>query len=87
MVIYALEKASKKDKKRLLEILDKHTDDLKERKEAIEIIKKYGSIEYAKKMTKKIIKDSWQDAKKLLPQSKAKEKLEEFVNYLIERKI
>ena len=87
MVIHALEKASQKDKKRLLEILDKHTDDFEERKEAIEIIKKYGSIEYAKKMVKKIIKDSWQDAKKLLPKSKAKKKLEEFVNYLIERKM
>lgn len=86
MVIHALEKANKKDRKRLLEILDKHTDDLEEKKEAIEIIKKYGSIEYAKKMAQKIIKESWQEVEKLLPQSKAKEKLEEFVNYLIERK-
>ena len=87
MVIHTLEKASKKDKKRLLEILDKHTADLKERKEAIQIIKKYGSIEYAKKVAQKIIKDSWQNAEKLLPKSEAKIKLEEFVNYLIERKI
>ncbi|MDI6591477.1 MAG: polyprenyl synthetase family protein [Patescibacteria group bacterium] len=87
MVIHTLQKANKKDKKRLLEILDKHTDDLKERKEAIEIIKKYGSIEYARKVARKIIKESWKDAEKLLPKSKAKEKLEEFVNYLIERRI
>lgn len=87
MVIHVLEKASQRDKKRLLEILDKHTDDLKERKEAIEIIKKYGSIEYARKVAQKIIKESWQEADKLLPESKAKEKLAEFVNYLIERKV
>jgi len=87
MVIHTLEKANRKDKKRLLEILNKHTDDLKERKEAIEIIKKYGSIEYARKVARKIIKESWKDAEKLLPQSKAKEKLEDFVNYLIERRI
>lgn len=87
MVIHTLGKASPKDKKRLLEILDKHTDDLKERKEAIEIIKKYGSIDYARKVAQKIIKESWQEAEKLLPESKAKRKLEEFVNYLIERKV
>lgn len=87
MVIHTLEKASKEDKKRLLEILDKHTDDLKERKEAIEIIKKYGSIEYAKKVAQKIIKESWQEADKLLPKSRAKTKLADFVNYLIERKV
>ncbi len=87
MIIHALKKASKKDEKRLLEILDKHTDNLEERKEAIQIIKKYGSIEYAKKVARKIIEDSWQDAEKLLSKSKAKTKLEEFVNYLIERRI
>lgn len=87
MVIHALKKANKKDKKRLIEILDKHTDDLNERREAIEIINKYGSVEYAKKVAKKIIKDAWREAEKLLPESKAKKRLYEFVNYLIERKI
>lgn len=86
MVIRTLGKASKKDRKRLSEILDKHTDNLKERKEAIEIIKKYGSIDYARKVAQKIIKESWQDAEKLLSESKAKAKLEEFINYLIKRK-
>jgi len=87
MVIHTLRKASQRDKKRLLEILDKHTDSLEERKEAIEIIKKYSSIEYAKKVALRIIKESWSEAEKLLPESKTKEKLEELVNYLIERKI
>jgi len=31
-VIHTLRKTNKKDKKRLLEILDKHTDNLKERR-------------------------------------------------------
>jgi len=87
MVIHTLKKASKKDKKRLIEILDKHTDDLKERREAIEIINKYGSVEYAKKVAKKIIKDAWEEAEKLLPETKAKKRLYQFINYLIERKV
>jgi len=86
IVIHALKKASSKDKKRLLEILNKHTNNLKERNEAIEIIKRYGSIDYARKVARKIVRGSWQDAEKLLPDSKAKAKLEEFINYLIERK-
>jgi len=87
MIIHTLEKAGQKDREKLLKILDKHTDNLKERREAIEIIKKYGSIEYAKEVARKIVKDSWQEAEKLLPQSKAKVRLEQFVNYLIERKV
>lgn len=87
MVIHTLKKATRKDKKRLIEILNKHTDDPEERKEAIDIINKYGSVEYAKKIAKKIIKESWSKAEKLLEESKAKNRLREFVNFLIERKV
>ena len=85
MVINTLKKATKKDKKRLIEILNKHTDDLEERKEAIEIIKKYDSIEYAKKVAKKIMREAWEEADRVLNPSPAKKRLKEFVNYLIER--
>jgi len=85
MVINTFKKATKKDKKRLIEILNKHTDDLEERKEAIEIIKKYDSIEYAKKVAKKIMREAWEEADRVLNPSPAKKRLKEFVNYLIER--
>jgi len=87
MVIHTLEKANKEDKKRLIEILNKHTDEEDERKEAIEIIQKYDSVEYAKEVAKKIMREAWEEADKALPESKAKERLKEFVNYLIERKV
>ncbi|MFH1657626.1 MAG: polyprenyl synthetase family protein [bacterium] len=87
MVIYALKKAKTKDRQRLTAILNKHTDNISEKKEAMEIIKKYGSVEYAQKVAKKIIADAWQDVDKLLPKSAARAELNEFVNYLIERKI
>lgn len=87
MVIYTLKKANKKDRKRLFEILDLHTKNQKLRNEAINIIKKYNSIECAKEKAKSLVKDAWQDADKLLKPSKAKERLNEFVNYLIEREI
>jgi geranylgeranyl diphosphate synthase type I len=87
MVIHTLKKATPEDRKRLLEILNKHTDDMKERREAIKIIKKYGSLEYAMKVAKKIMEEAWQEADRLLEPSPAKQRLREFVNFLIERKI
>lgn len=87
MVIHTLKKATPEDKRRLLEILNKHTDDEKEKKEAIEIIQKYDSVEYAKEKAKEIMKEAWQEAERLLPEGLAKERLKEFVNFLIERKV
>jgi len=87
MVIHALQKASQEDKKRLIEILNKHTDDLEERREAIEIIQKYGSVKYAQEVAREIMRGAWGEADKLLPPSPAKERLREFVNFLIERKV
>lgn len=87
MVIHTLEKARPADKKRLLKILDMHTTDQKLRDEAISIIKKYGSIKYAKEFARSMIDESWKEIDKLLQPSDAKEKLRAFANYLVERKI
>jgi len=85
MVIYTLKRATDKDKKRLLEILNKHTEDISEIKEAIRIMEKYKSIEYAKTTAKNIITNAWQSADKVLKESKAKSRLKDFINYLVER--
>lgn len=87
MVIYTLRKANKKDRERLIEILEKHTDDLKEKKEAIKIIEKYGGIDWARDISQKIVRENWAGLEKILPPSKNKNKLKELVFYLIERKI
>jgi len=87
MVIHTLQNASASDREKLTKILEAHTDDEQKRSEAIEIIKKYGSIDYAKKIAAEMVKESWNEADKILPPSKAKERLRSLVNYLIERKI
>jgi len=87
MIINTLTKASAKDRKRLIEILNMHTTDQNLRDEAIEIIKKHGSIEYAKEFARNMVKESWSEVDKLLPESQAKERLKAFAYYLIERKI
>ncbi|MCP6718526.1 MAG: polyprenyl synthetase family protein [Patescibacteria group bacterium] len=86
MVIHSLNKAGSEDKKRLLEILNKHTENIDEIEEAIKIIQKYESIDYAKGVAKDIIKHAWQDADKFLKESEAKQRLKSFIDYLIERK-
>ena len=87
MVIHALKKATEEDKKRLTEILNKHTDDLGEMKEAIRIIQRYNGVEHARETARKVMRETWNEANKLLPPSEAKNKLYQLVNYLIERKV
>lgn len=86
-IIHTLQKASPEDRKRLIEILNMHTNDQNLRNEAIEIIKKYGSIEYSKEKARSMVKEAWDGMEKILPESDAKEKLKAFAYYLIERKI
>jgi geranylgeranyl pyrophosphate synthase len=87
MVIYSLKRANSTDRKRLLEILTKHSRKDNLRHEAISLMEKYGAIEYAKEYARKIVKNSWKEINESLPASPAKEKLGKFAYYLIERKI
>jgi len=85
MVIHTLQKASKQDRKKLLEILNMHTDKKEFVETAIVLMKKYDSISYSINFAKKIVEESWEKAGKILPESGAKKKLEAFAKYMIER--
>ena len=87
IVIHALKVADAKEKERLIEILKMHTSDQKLRDEAIAIMQKSGSIEYVKQFARKMVEKSWREVERLLPASDAKEKLNTFAKFLIERKI
>jgi len=87
MIIHALRRADADDKKRLTSILMMHTADENLRKEAINIIKKYGSVNYAKKVAEKLKRESLNEAEKILPPSKSKDRLIALANYLVERKM
>jgi geranylgeranyl pyrophosphate synthase len=86
-VIHTLEKASLEDRRRLLEILNMHTQDQKLRNEAINLMKRYHSIEYVKETAQNMVKESWEAVEGSLMPSDAKEKMKAFAEYLIERKI
>ncbi len=87
MVVHTLSKATEKDGKRLLEILNMHTWDSILITEAIELMKKYGAFDYAKMRAKQILEDAWKEAGALLKESQAKEELKAFAYFLIDREI
>ena len=87
IVIHTLRVAETKDKERLIEILNMHTTNQKLRDEAISIMNKYSSVKYVRQFARKIVEESWRDAEKVLPPSDAREQLEAFAKYLIEREI
>jgi len=87
IVIHTLARAKHADRKRLLTILKMRTTDQKLRDEAIRIMKRYGSIDYAKQFAKNLVAESWREVDRLLSPSSSKEKLKAFADYLIERKI
>ena len=87
MVIYALKKASIEDRKRLVQILSMHTADQTLRDEAISLMRKYDALDYVKQTAARMVEESWSEVSRLLPASKAKEKLKAFAEFLIKRTI
>ena len=87
LVIKTLEKASKDDRNRFLEILNSHPEDDKTILEAIEIIKKYGAIEYAKEKANSIVEEAWKKIDSILEDSEAKKTLKSLADYAITREI
>jgi geranylgeranyl pyrophosphate synthase len=85
IVIYTLQKANSKDRKRLIEILNMHTSDQTLRDEAIGLMQKYLAFERVKRTAQRMVEESWSEAEKLLPTPQAKEKLKEFAEFLIKR--
>ncbi|MCS7120505.1 MAG: polyprenyl synthetase family protein [Nitrososphaerota archaeon] len=87
IMIHTLEVAEDGDRKELEWILRMHTEDEREKRRAISIINKYGSIEYARKVAARIVEESWSMVDGFLPQSPAKEMLKALAHYLIERQV
>lgn len=84
MVIHTLEKASPEDKKQLVSILDEKAKDQQKVSEAIEILKRYHSPEYAKKEAEKLVLKAKKGLERL-PQTEAKQKLLELADFFISR--
>ncbi|MDE1868705.1 MAG: polyprenyl synthetase family protein [Candidatus Micrarchaeota archaeon] len=85
MVIHVLQTGYQEDKNRLIEILGMHTRDKALITEAIAIITKYGSKEYVTELGEKILKQAWDEADKLIPESEAKDILKNLAAFMISR--
>ena len=83
-LIYALEHADRKDKKRIINTVKNHNLDPKRVKEVIDYVNQSGGIEYAQgKMHE--YKESAIEILNTYPDSPAKTSLQELVNYVIDR--
>jgi len=87
IVIHALKNADEKNRKRLLEILGMHTKDKSFIKEALDILNRDGSVDYAREKAKQLVSEAWDEVKPVLPDSAAKKKLKALADFLINRKI
>jgi geranylgeranyl pyrophosphate synthase len=87
IMIHTLGKASSSDREELVQILGMHSSGKKARMKAISIVRKYGSIEYAKSRAANLVRESWAEVSRILPPSDAKKALEMLAKYLIEREI
>lgn len=86
-VMYTLQKAPAHEKQRLLEILGLHTTDPATIREALELIKKHGGVEYARGVSRKVTEEAWKEAEPLLKESQSKALLREFCGFATERKV
>ncbi len=85
MVIHTLQEASAEDRQRLTDILNQHTKDKAIIREAIDLIKKYDSVNYAKKFGKDMMTGIWDRMNGVLKEGQARDALESFTMFLIER--
>lgn len=83
-LIYALSKASKKDKKFMINVVKRHNEDRKKVQQVMQMVAAYGGMKYAEEK----MKDYHQQALDLLnkfPESEAKTSLLHLGDYVIER--
>lgn len=85
MVIYSYFYGWKGDK--LLELLDKKSQDEEVHKEAIRILQAEGAIDYSKEKAKLIMRRAWEELDPLLPNCEAKEDINDLCHFLINRSI
>ena len=86
MVIHSI---NKKDttSERLSHILNLKTNDENLLKEAIQILIKNGSVEYAKDRAAKMMNQAWKELAPVIPNGRPKDNIEQLSQFLINRDI
>lgn len=86
LTIHAFSKADKKDREKLKKLIGKKDITLEEKKEIIEIYRRFGSIQFAKNYANKLVEDAIKEIENV-PNSEGREKLIELANFFVERRI
>jgi len=87
LVIKTLQRAPPGDREELVDILSSHTKDRERIDRAIAIIEAHGAIDKAREIANALVISSWEDARRILPECPARDVLESFAHYLIERQV
>ena len=85
MVIHALNNANPNDANRLIRILSNRNVSKEEVQEAIDILKKSGSIEYAQQILIKLVREA-KEVLNVLPETEYKKALSELADFIITRR-
>ncbi len=84
-LIYALEHASKSDRKRIINIIKRHSEDKKKVTEVIDFVRKSGGLEYATKAMYRFREEAF-EILRTFPENDARNALEDLVVFVTERK-
>lgn len=87
MVIHSLKYGEEDDSQRLKQILQMRTKDQDLIQEAIGLIKKTNSLEYARSLGNKLIKEAWEEVDNILPDNQGKKKLKLLAEFCISRNV
>ncbi|CAI2367584.1 unnamed protein product [Moneuplotes crassus] len=87
MVIHSCNNLPKKDAKRLVDILNLHTEDEDIIREAIDLINSTNSIEYAKDVARGLVNNFHSEMDELIVKDETKSQLREFAEFLTNRDI
>ncbi|MCC6024282.1 MAG: polyprenyl synthetase family protein [Thaumarchaeota archaeon] len=85
MVIHALRNLPADEAERLRRILDMRTGDKRLIMEAIDLMKKAGSIDYARKVSEELAMEALEALRRGLPKSESRRKLEVLAEFLVRR--
>ena len=87
LVVHLMQVADDNDKKRLAQILKMHTKDMVLINEAISLFNKYKCAEFSEEISKKLAEEGWAKIEKELKESKAKTRLKQLTELIVNRKV
>ena len=84
-LIHALQKAEKKEKRYILNLIKKDSNKPKKVREVIDFVKKQGGLSYAQEMMHKFQNEAF-DMLDEFPENESRESIRKLINYVAERK-